>query len=46
MSTIRYAPTDFAIFARRSKSIFSANADAPATISFGLCSFASFSAAS
>ena len=40
MSTIRYAPTDFSISASFGKSMILGYALAPATIIFGLCSFA------
>jgi hypothetical protein len=46
MSTMKTAPTALATRAKRSKSMRSAYADAPAMISFGLCSWARRSIAS
>ena len=40
MSTMKIAPTSFATFAKRSKSMRSAYADAPAMISLGFVSCA------
>jgi hypothetical protein len=40
MSTIRGAPTESAISRKRAQSMIREYADAPAMISFGLCSFA------
>ena len=46
MSANSSAPTLSAIARKRAQSIFSEYAEAPVTIIFGLCSMASFSAAS